>query len=622
MNTADKFGRCVAILACAVCYALFVRGKADSFDQLFARYSRAKRSSMLWEGAFKASDDGDIVLENMRISYADGVARKVLGLGKAQDLSGRDIHEFADCFKLLKIEGTNEEIGAYGFIQECLEGKEDRAGNAVCKNRFVYASKDNRIYNVSVNWFYPESHIKVFIIRIADITTIQQLERTRASEKAKTILISSLSHELRTPLNGVISVLKDCVSSEEHANLETLQVAFISAQFLRNYISNVLDYAEFTNGKLTLKPTKFNLRRALRKVSLLYQRQIDTQGVKFVSKVDPSLPKLAVLDRRRFKQILTNLLGLSLRYTFHGTISLSVSANRGEMLINLLDTGTGLPYLPNSSTFSGLSLLGADPTFCDSGIHLAVTKVLVEAMHGHMEVSTKTRVGNSVRVTIPMEESEAVSPRRRNKSVVLDPNSLSSIINPTVSKTRRNSLTKPTPQELSVQTQQSAREDSEKHLVQLNSPRQLKSADWISSTQQVAEEPMAGRMPQWPDVSFSWMRGNVIDLEKVKNSSSAEPTKKIGNCSRASSFPDLPFRSGESPSSSENRCPEESAREDSGSAMEGTEYVLDASVSERKCGCKSVLLVDDCEFNLFVAARLIRKFGLTCDKVCGDDFKL
>jgi signal transduction histidine kinase len=169
-------------------------------------------------------------------------------------------------------------------------------------------------------------------------------EAAEAANEAKTRFLTNMSHELRTPLNGILGfagLLHDSpLSHPQREYVETIQQ---SGEGLLDIISDLLDLARVTSGRMELENVAVELQKVMTGVcDLVTPRLIDT-STKLTIEWDNSLPQYLWGDPGRIRQILLNLVGNAIKFTEAGTVTVHARrADPGIVRIEVADSGPGI----------------------------------------------------------------------------------------------------------------------------------------------------------------------------------------------------------------------------------------------------------------------------------------
>ena len=158
-----------------------------------------------------------------------------------------------------------------------------------------------------------------------------------------------MSHEIRTPLNGIVGLqylMRQSLDDPLKLN-EYLKKAEVSAAFLQNVITDVLDMSKIESGQLEIYPKEMDLKRLIEEVHTLLENQVENKGLHFRIDVQGLEAPLVQGDALRIKQILTNLLGNAVKFTPEGgeislTVRQELTGGVANTVFQVADTGCGM----------------------------------------------------------------------------------------------------------------------------------------------------------------------------------------------------------------------------------------------------------------------------------------
>jgi PAS domain S-box-containing protein len=238
----------------------------------------------------------------------------------------------------------------------------------------------------------------------------QDLEAAResaaAANRAKDEFLSSMSHELRTPLNAVIGFAQllamDPLSAEQHDSVGHIVKA---GKHLLDLINDVLDISRIASGQMSLSPESVSLTEVITEAVAMVTPLAANRAIRLTAEDANGLHVL--VDRQRIKQVLLNLLSNAIKYSFaDGAVEVSwAKGDLGRLLIRVSDTGAGIPESMMDRMFRPFDRLGADGGDIEgTGLGLALSKGLVEAMGGQLTAVSTVGQGSTFTIDLPLTE--------------------------------------------------------------------------------------------------------------------------------------------------------------------------------------------------------------------------
>jgi len=243
--------------------------------------------------------------------------------------------------------------------------------------------------------------------RTADLRSAKE-EADRANQ-AKSDFLSRMSHELRTPLNAVLGFAQvlemDSLSAEQR---ESIAYIVRGGRHLLTLINEVLDIARIEAGGLGISLEPVALEPVMRETLDLMRPVAAETAASLTGGVGGGSERYVLADSGRLKQILLNLVGNAIKYGGRGVaVTLSCTDVPGGCVrIAVADTGPGIPADKVARLFTPFDRLGSEHTDIEgTGLGLALSKGLAEAMGGMLGVDTAPGRGSVFFVDLPAAQS-------------------------------------------------------------------------------------------------------------------------------------------------------------------------------------------------------------------------
>jgi signal transduction histidine kinase len=250
-----------------------------------------------------------------------------------------------------------------------------------------------------------------------------RLAKNNANELAKTkaSFLATMSHEIRTPLNGILgcaNLLLDTVKDKKHLKLtETITQCGDS---LLTLVNDILDFTKIESGKMKIENEAFNLNQSLTEIIHLFSQEAKRKSLNLTVEYGENVPDWIFGDVTRIRQVMSNLISNSIKFTKKGFVTIEVNVNSEHssknsankeigLIFSIKDSGIGINTESQSKLFTSFSQ--ADSTiskkFGGTGLGLSISKALVELMKGQIWLNSIEGVGSTFNFTIltkPVEE--------------------------------------------------------------------------------------------------------------------------------------------------------------------------------------------------------------------------
>jgi PAS domain S-box-containing protein len=234
----------------------------------------------------------------------------------------------------------------------------------------------------------------------------QAKEEADRANRAKSEFLSRMSHELRTPMNAILGFAQLLEMDELTAEQEEGVSHIIGGgRHLLDLINEVLDLSRIEAGRMSLSSEPVEVFEVLRETIELVGQLAAEREIRLI--MPESSDHYVVADRQRLKQVLINLVSNSIKYNRPGgSVTLTCDLEASRLRISVIDTGIGIPAERLAQIFTPFERLGAERTDIEgTGLGLAVTKGLIEAMEGVMGVQSVHGEGTTFWLELPSTES-------------------------------------------------------------------------------------------------------------------------------------------------------------------------------------------------------------------------
>jgi PAS domain S-box-containing protein len=302
--------------------------------------------------------------------------------------------------------------------QRCLKGAIERMD----EDAFARADGTTQWLKWEVRpWYLDEETIGGILIFIEDVTANrakrEELKRAKVeaedASKAKEQFLATMSHEIRTPLNainGIAHIL--LLESPRHDQLDHLSLLKFSGENLLALVNDILDMSKIEAGKLALHYAPFDLYYLVNSIknSLVYRARenLVTIDVQY----DERLPQAFEGDDTRLTQVVYNLAGNAIKFTDHGTVTISVMLveQKGDIFtirISVADTGIGISAEQQKGLFEAFKQAeeGTTRRYGGTGLGLFITKKILEMMDAEISIESELGVGSNFSFDLRLKET-------------------------------------------------------------------------------------------------------------------------------------------------------------------------------------------------------------------------
>ncbi len=264
--------------------------------------------------------------------------------------------------------------------------------------------------------------IVVFIVYYR-ITRFQMIEIDKArseairANKAKSEFLSNMSHDIRTPMNAIVGMTAIATANidDRQQLMNCLKKITLSSRHLLGLINDILDMSKIESGKMTLNPDMVSLREAMDSIVTIIQPQIKSKNQVFDVFISNILAENVYCDGVRLNQVLINFLSNAYKFTPEGGeihVYLSQEESpRGDDFVRVhfrvKDSGMGMTPEFQKKIFESFSREDSTRVHKTEGTGLGMTisKYIVDAMEGTIEVHSEVGKGTEFHVILDLEKA-------------------------------------------------------------------------------------------------------------------------------------------------------------------------------------------------------------------------
>ncbi|MEM9025982.1 MAG: ATP-binding protein [Verrucomicrobiota bacterium] len=276
--------------------------------------------------------------------------------------------------------------------------------------------KMSRVFEVRFKqvFFEREEFVTCIFVDLSESLEVQgelvaQTDALLKSSELKSQFVATMSHELRTPLNSILmlteALLTDIYGPMTPVQKKSLKTLEDSGQHLLALINDVLDLSKIEAGKMEIRRERVEVEKFCKGILDPFREQAKQENIEICLNVGEGIDYVD-LDKRRFRQIIVNLIGNALDFTpKDGVVSMEVTHDdlEDEMIFAITDTGPGIPPTDHSKLFQPFVQLESGNTRRreGSGLGLSLAREFAELHGGRIEVQSELGIGSRFSVVVP-----------------------------------------------------------------------------------------------------------------------------------------------------------------------------------------------------------------------------
>lgn len=367
-------------------------------------------------GLVEVNNDDEILFVNQSFATMSGF--------EIDELIGRkalDTFVFGENKELMKEKRALRQSGISDVYQIPIRNKRGELRWWAVGGAPNYDDKGNLVGSIGIN---------------LDVTDQKQMEleleaekvKAQEASKAKEAFLANMSHEIRTPLNAIIGFLRELERQGLSQNQKKyVDNSAIASQHLLSIINNILDISKIEAGEMSLEEEDFVFSDALSSVLTVMKPIAEAKGLKLSLNLPEEVHSVFKGDALRLEQILFNLLGNSLKFTYRGSVAINCSLiaeynDTQEVCIAVSDTGIGMEQSFADCIFNKFSQEDRSITrrFGGTGLGMAITHELVQLMGGSITIKSKRNVGTTINITVKFKKGHPENVKKTHQEFTYD----------------------------------------------------------------------------------------------------------------------------------------------------------------------------------------------------------
>ncbi|MGB3787921.1 MAG: response regulator [Phormidesmis sp.] len=291
-----------------------------------------------------------------------------------------------------------------------------------------------------------EDHPLLFIAHVNDVSEQKRInaslqaatQAAEAANRSKSEFLAMMSHEIRTPMNAMLGMTELIEETAlDNQQQDFVEVIRTSGKTLLTVINDILDFSKIESDKLELEERELDLYDCIEDILTLFYNQAENKGLLLTCLVEPPhIPDTFKGDSVRLRQILSNLVNNSIKFTETGEVSLRIKLSKVDanavagnipktdstedgripifykVQFSVKDTGIGISQDKISRLFQPFCQVDSSVTrqYGGTGLGLVISKRLVAMMGGALSVESELGQGSTFHFSLIMETYEEPSP--------------------------------------------------------------------------------------------------------------------------------------------------------------------------------------------------------------------
>ena len=377
--------------------------------------AKANLSAVITAEKTKQEKHIQVIIDNTPdlILLFDSSAKFILSTQSFLNLAGIKNSGFLKGKSFRQIFSSFSDDAWLGYVEKMVDTALKTKEIVIFDDKIDIGNSGNlRNYAINIVPFsYGKTENDGVLMVFRDLTDIiNARDQAKSANLAKSDFLAIMSHEIRTPMNAIIG-MADMLEKTELNEQQKFLLSNLknSSKALLSLVNDILDFSKIEAGKVELVESYFDVLRMVEHIKSVFGVLFSQKGLDLRIHVDSDVPNIIFADENRLKQIITNLLSNSLKYTHEGYAALHVRCPSSELIcFDIEDTGIGIKEENLERLFTPFEQFDkvVNKNIVGTGLGLPITRSLCEIMKGSLSVRSTYRKGSVFSATFPVIKGE------------------------------------------------------------------------------------------------------------------------------------------------------------------------------------------------------------------------
>ncbi|MFA5585852.1 MAG: ATP-binding protein [Saccharofermentanales bacterium] len=368
-----------------------IKNGNEYYAILYDDITDSMNHTYLYDEIFNNIDTGIMILDNIK---GDFYLKKINPYGKSIcNLNNIDINKNIKELNLPLLNG----VSLYDHINNVI------LNNKPISLKFAKCVRNKKHTDEWITLSIHKTEGNKIIVLFHDVTDIINYKNIiEEQNKLKSVFLSNMSHEIRSPINAIVGFIDILETSNDKKEIDkSINIIKSSSQSLIKLLDDVSDMSKIEAGKISINKSNFDVNMVIDELCEINRIKL-SKDVKLICDTNINKELIILSDEYRFKQILTNLINNSIKFTKKGHIKLGYYLNNGYITFYIKDTGIGVSDDNKKLIFKRYHK--AVESKVGTGIGLSITKQLVNLLGGDIWFKSKIGEGSTFYFKLPYKE--------------------------------------------------------------------------------------------------------------------------------------------------------------------------------------------------------------------------